>query len=96
MGDPYRSIKRWLSISFNLVDQSGRILRQGKRGFIDPDMAPMLSRIGAKPEAWIDTISRFGSKFCLAAGRPINLRNFTNKIGVRWLLGVSTARASFL
>jgi hypothetical protein len=81
---------------FDLVDQSGRILRQGKRGSIDPDMAPILSRIGAKPEAWIDTISRFGSKFRLAAGRHVNLRNFANKIGVHWLLGVSMARASFL
>jgi len=81
---------------FDLVDQSGRILRQDKGGSIDPDMAPILSRIGARPEAWIDTISRFGSKFRLAAGRHINLRNFAHKIGVHWLFGVSTARASFL
>jgi hypothetical protein len=64
-------------------------------GSIDPNMAPILSRIGARPEAWIDTISRFGSKFRLAAGRHINLKNFAQKIGVHWLLGVSTARASF-
>jgi hypothetical protein len=56
----------------------------------------VLSRIGAKPEAWIDTISRFGSKFHVAAGKLINLKNFTNKIGVHWLLGLSAARASFL
>jgi hypothetical protein len=80
---------------FDLVDQSGRILRQGKQGSINPDLAPILSRIGAKPEAWIDTISRFGSKFHLAAGRHSNLRNFANKIGVHWLSGLSTARASF-
>ncbi len=33
---------------FDLVDQSGRMLRQGKRGSIDPDMPPILSRIGAQ------------------------------------------------
>jgi hypothetical protein len=92
-------VQRILNMSetqyFDLVDQTGRILRQGKRGSIDPDLAPILSRVGAKPEAWIDTISRFGSKFRLAAGRHINLGNFANKIGVHWLLGVSAARASF-
>ena len=80
---------------FDLVDQSGRILRQGKRGFINPDLAPILSRIGARPEAWIDTISRFGSKFHVAAGRLISLKNFANKIGVHRLTGLSAARASF-
>ena len=81
---------------FDLVDRSGRMLRQGKLGSIDPDLAPILSRIGAKSEAWMDTISRFGSKFHLAAGRLVSLRNFANKIGVHWLSGVSTAKASFL
>jgi hypothetical protein len=80
---------------FDLVDQSGRILRQGKRGSVPADLAPILSRIGAKPEAWTDTISRFGSKFHVAAGRLINLKNFANKIGVHWLSGLSTARASY-
>jgi hypothetical protein len=80
---------------FDLVDQSGRIPRQDKRGSINPDLAPILSRIGAKPEAWIDTISRFGSKFHVAAGRLISLKSFANKIGVHWLTGLSAARASF-
>ena len=78
-----------------LVDQSGRILRQDKRGSINPDLVPILSRIGARPEAWLDTISRFGSKFHVAAGRLSSLKNFANKIGVHRLTGHSAARASF-
>jgi len=80
---------------FDLVDQSGRFLRQGKHGSINPDLAPILSRMGAKPEAWIDTISRFGSKFHVAAGRVVSLKNFANKIGVHRITGLSAARASF-
>jgi hypothetical protein len=80
---------------FDLVDQSGRILRQNKRGSSNPDLASILSRIGARPEAWIDTISRFGSKFHVAAGRLISLKYFAIKIGVHWLTGLSAARASF-
>jgi putative transposase len=80
---------------FNLVDQSGRLLRAGKRGAIDPQLAPILLRIGANPQAWIDTISRFGPKFRLAAGLISSLRDFADKLGRRWLVGISAARIAF-
>jgi hypothetical protein len=80
---------------FDLVDMSGRLVRSDKRGAIDADLAPILLRIGAKPEEWLDTISRFGSKFCLAAGLLSNLRKFAEQLGRRWLKGVATARAAF-
>jgi hypothetical protein len=80
---------------FDLVDKSGRILRSGKRGAIDTDIAPILLRIGVKPDAWLDTISRFETKFHLAAGLLSSLRSFADQIGRRWLAGVSAARAAF-
>lgn len=80
---------------FTLVDQSGRLLHPDKRGAIPADLAPILVRIGAKPEAWVDTISRFRTKFRLAAGRLANMRTFAHKIGSRWLVGVAAARSSF-
>jgi len=80
---------------FDLVDKSGRMTRSDKRGVIDADLTPILLRIGANPDAWLDTISRFGSKFRLAAGLLSNLRNFADQLGRRWLQGVATARAAF-
>ena len=80
---------------FNLVDQSGRILPPGKRGAISADLDPILRRIGANPHAWPDTISRFGSKFRLAAGLLSSLRSFADHLGRRWLSGVTAARSSF-
>jgi hypothetical protein len=80
----------------DLVDQSGRILRSDKRGAIDADLAPILLRIGANPEAWIDTISRFESRFRLAAGLLSSLRNFADQIGRRWLAGLTAARTVFV
>jgi hypothetical protein len=89
-----------LSISeeqyFDLVDKSGRELRAGKRGSINPDLAPILLRIGAKPEAWLDTITRFEEKFHVAAGTQSNLKKFADKIGVRWLVGGPKARSAFI
>jgi hypothetical protein len=80
---------------FDLVDKSGRILRSDKRSAIDAGLAPILLRIKANPEAWIDTVSRFGSKFRLAAGLVPSLRSFADHLGRRWLTGVAAARAAF-
>jgi putative transposase len=79
----------------DLLDQSGRMSRSDKRGAINADLAPILLRIGANPDMWIDTISHFGSKFRLAAGLLSNLRHFADQIGSRWLKGVATARIAF-
>jgi REP element-mobilizing transposase RayT len=80
---------------FDLVDKSGRMTRPDKRGAIDSYFAPMLLRIGANPDAWLETVSRFGSKFRLAAGLVSNLRNFADQLGRRWLQGATTARDAF-
>jgi REP element-mobilizing transposase RayT len=39
-----------------LVDATGRVLRAGKRGVIDPRLAPILSRLDLKVEDWIATM----------------------------------------
>ncbi len=80
---------------FDLVDKSGRMTRSDKRGAIDAELAPILLRIGANPDAWIETISRFGSKFTLASGLLSNLRNFADRIGRQWLKGITAARSAF-
>ena len=81
---------------FELVDRSGRLLKSDKRGTIDPDLAPILLRIRANPEAWLDTVSGFGSKFRLAAGLLPSLRKFADQLGRRWLTGVAAARMAFM
>ena len=80
---------------FILVDKSGRILRSDKRGAMDAELAPILERIGAKPEAWSDTISCFEDKFRLAAGLLESLRKFADQLGKRWFTGLSASRGVF-
>jgi len=80
---------------FDLVDRTGRILRADKRGAIDPNLAPILARIGANPQAWPDTVARFESKFRLAAGSLSSLRAFAQRLGKRWFTGVASARTAF-
>jgi len=80
---------------FDLVDKSGRMMRSDKRGVIDADLAPILLRIGARPEGWLDTVSRFGSRFRLAAGLVSSLRDFADRFGRRWFQGTAAARMAF-
>jgi hypothetical protein len=79
----------------DLVDRAGRTTKSGKQGSIDSNLAPILLRIGVNPDAWLDTISRFGSTFHVAAGLTSNLRAFADRIGRKWLTGVSAARTAF-
>ncbi len=80
---------------FDLVDRSGRLTRSDKRGAIDADLAPILLRIGANPEAWLETVSSFGSKFHIAAGLLFSLRRFAGHLGKKWISGLSAARIAF-
>jgi putative transposase len=80
---------------FDLLDKSGRMTRSDKHGSINADLAPILLRIGAKPEAWCETVLRFGSKFRLAAGLVSSLRAFADCLGRRWFQGTSAARIAF-
>jgi REP element-mobilizing transposase RayT len=80
---------------FDLVDKSGRLMRSDKRGAMDPDLAPILLRIGANPVAWLETVTRFGSRFRLAAGMLAHLRHFADQLGRCWLQGTAAARVAF-
>jgi hypothetical protein len=79
----------------DLVDRSGRMIRAGKGGYLDVDLAPILQRISINPNAWGETISRFGSSFHVTAGLISNMRSFAGRIGRRWIAGVSTAQSAF-
>jgi REP element-mobilizing transposase RayT len=80
---------------FDLVDKTGRTFRTDKPGFIDPDLPPMLQRIGAIPETWDKTVSQFESNFGHAVGTVSSLRKFANRLGKKWLKGISFAKKSF-
>jgi hypothetical protein len=80
----------------DLVDRSGRLVIAGKRGSIDADLAPILQRMGVNADTWVDTVTRFGSIFHVAAGAAANLRTFADQVGRKWIAGVSAARSAFI
>jgi hypothetical protein len=78
-----------------LLDWTGRQARQGKRGSIPADLAPILDRLSIVGERWIDTVLNFGRWFHRAAGRQESLAEEASRRGKRWLAGSSHSRVAF-
>ncbi len=48
-----------LSDYLQLVDWTGRSIRNNKRGAIDPELPPILSRLGIPPKEWLNSSQHF-------------------------------------
>jgi REP element-mobilizing transposase RayT len=75
----------------DLVDWSGRAIRDGKRGFIDRDLPPILTRLGIASEEWEILIGRRGTMFGRAMGKLDAMRLHAATLGQAWVRGVKYA-----
>jgi REP element-mobilizing transposase RayT len=78
-----------------LLDWTGRQLRQGKRGAIRADLRPILERLHIKADAWIDTIERFGRAFHRVVGRVSSMAALAATRGKCWYQGATASRIAF-
>ncbi len=78
-----------------LVDASGRLLKAGKRGVIDPSVAPILETMQIDVEKWGQTLERYGSLFYRVSGRLENLVNSAKQAGRKWLCGKKASQSAF-
>ena len=59
-----------------LVDLTGRIIREDKRGSIDASLTPILQRIGLSSAQWLAVTTQFEKHFIAAVGNEISLTNY--------------------
>ena len=94
------SNKGCLAMSFaeylQLLDWTGRQLRQDKRGAIPADLAPILERLHVSDDGWMQLMGRFSRLFRRAAGRPQSLQREREDRGCRLMQGIRHSRAIFL
>jgi len=70
-----------MGIIFNLVDYlqlvdwTGRCIREGKIGFIDPAAQPILNRLSISPKHWVYLCTQFESRFKGLVGSVNSLKN---------------------
>ena len=74
-----------------LIDWSGRSIRAGKRGFIDPSAPPILKRLGIEQDSWGLLMTQRGRLFGRAMGRLDLMRLHAATLGQSWIRGLGQA-----
>ncbi|MCF6459288.1 transposase [Pseudoalteromonas sp. MMG024] len=76
-GDPRKHMPKGLPFELKsyieLVELTGRIIREDKRGAISANELPMLTRLGISPENWLTLTTQFTKSFHGAVGKPGNM-----------------------
>ncbi len=81
---------------FQLVDTTGRAIRDDKRGAIAAELPDIVSRLGIDPDNWLEHIRQFGRRYAACAGNRASIENFARHRNRRWGKGVGFARAAYL
>ncbi len=96
IGDERNNPPEGLAFSFldylELVDWTGRAVRDDKPGAISDSLPPVLSRLGIEQQLWLDTITHYEQRFFRAVGAMDKLRQFADRLGQCWLKGQSAGR----
>ena len=80
---------------FELVDQTGRVVKQDKAGAIPEDLAPILERIHINPKTWIHTVQSLGEMFAKFIGRPDKIEERRAALKKPRLYGLKSAELAF-
>jgi hypothetical protein len=75
-----------LDTYLDLVDQTGRIVRSGKRGAIPAHLAPILTRLEIDAEAWVDIMMHGGRFLGSGIGSAVARAGEAVRRGVKWVV----------
>jgi len=78
-----------------LVDATGRVIREDKKGYIPGETPQILERLNIDPEQFIATTARMLQQFSTAIGTPEHLTAHCATRNIAFLRGISAARALF-
>ena len=78
----------YLSSYIDLVNETGRCLRNDKRGFISSKTAKVIDEIGINPDDWLDELKGFKSIGFSAVGTAEQLKEYSAKTHRKWTLGI--------
>lgn len=77
---------------FDLVDWTGRALRDDKPGAIPAHVQPILKKLGVNEANWVSNTQHFGSRFHRALGRVSQIRKLANRTQSKWINGLLLAK----
>jgi REP element-mobilizing transposase RayT len=89
VGDEHQSNPQGIGYSLidylELLDWTGRILREDKRGVIYAQHPRLLTILGLEDESWLELASGFGKNYQGAVGSLEELASFASHTGKRWI-----------
>ncbi|MDF1527544.1 MAG: transposase [Sedimenticola sp.] len=96
VGYPRKPMPNGLPFRLNdyleLVDWTGRAIRDDKRGAIPYDLPPLLDRLQIDPKAWLIMTSSFEGRFKSLVGRVDHIYAACEELGQRWVHGIRSCR----
>jgi hypothetical protein len=79
------------SIPLELLDWTGRAVREDKRGVIDRQLPPIIERLNIDADVWGLAMRPRGNVFGRALGRLDHLRLHAKALGQAWVRGLQRA-----
>ena len=96
VGNPRKDMPKGIAYHlkdyFELVDATGRVIRDDKIGHISAAHSPILSRLGLNPEQWLTLTTEFEKHFCYAAGAEQMMNAFKRHTHHQRLRGMGKAK----
>ena len=93
-GNDVNALPYTLSDYLDLVDMTGRAIREDKSGYIPPELPNILLRLGLPTDSWIEEFKRFNSTRYTAIGTVHQIRKFCINVRKQWAWGLRFATSS--
>jgi hypothetical protein len=96
VGNPRQHMPKGIAYSLKdyceLVDITGRCIREDKAGFIDTSHSTILERLGLDSQQWLTLTTEFEKHFCYAAGAELMMNAFKRHTEHQRLRGMVKAK----
>ncbi|WP_286288809.1 transposase [Thalassotalea piscium] len=91
IGNEHKSSAKGIAFSLldylTLIEETGKIIREDKRGKINEKFCPLLTALGIDSDDWLMLAEHFGKKYHQAVGSLAELNTFAAHTGRRWVGG---------
>lgn len=99
VGNPRKEMPKGLAFSLKdyleLIDWTGRCIRDDKRGSISSDLPPILKRLQIEEEAWLSLTKGFEGLFTSLVGKEQSVQYACEQQGKQWTHGINACRYHF-
>ena len=98
-GNPRQAMPKGIAMKLTdyleLVDATGRIIREDKRGFISDSSEKILERLGLDKDRWLSMTQNFENTFSTFAGNEQKLRSTCERLQYQRPPGLNRCRTAF-